>query len=319
MTATVEPLPSHAGIFSSARRFALPLGPASDPESVRGYPIDLRLKAQTACWPPPELSDPRDDYVFVSQYGLGCFERWLAGDGEHWLAAAVEVGRHLVSSQEADGSWLNLAPLRHTFPLRAPWICAMAQGEGASLLVRLYQETGEDRFASAALGALGPMSRPRSAAGACARLDGDPWPEEYPTDPPSFVLNGAIFAWWGMRDVAVGLGDAAAAEAFEAGVNALARQLHRFDSGWWSLYSLYPHPLRPIASSFYHALHITQLDATNRLAPRAEFESTRQRWIRYSESVLNRRRAFTSKVLYRLVVPRNKLLGDRLPWIRHTP
>ncbi len=318
MTATVEPAPSDAGIFSSAKRFALPLGPASDPDSVRGYPIDFRLKAQTTSWPKAKVRHPSEHYVFTAQYGLGCYERWLAGDGEAWLDAALGIGRHLVDTQEPDGSWLNLAPLLHTFPMSARWRCAMAQGECASLLVRLHNETGEDAFASAALDGLRPLSRPREQAGVCALLDGDPWPEEYPTDPPSFVLNGAIFSWWGVRDVAVGLGDAAARDAFETGVNTLATHLHRFDTGWWSVYSLYPHPLKPVASSFYHALHITQLEAMHRLAPRDEFDAMRMRWIGYSESPIKRRRAFASKVLYRLVVPRNRLLGSRLPWVHQT-
>jgi heparosan-N-sulfate-glucuronate 5-epimerase len=318
MTATAETLPIHAGMFSSWKRFALPLGSASDPQTVRGYPIDLRLKAQTPSWPPVYLPAPADDFVCVAQFGLGCFERWLAGEGEQWLGSALDAGRFLIGSQQPDGSWLNQAPLRHTFPMSAPWRCAMAQGESASLLVRLYLETGEEAFASSAVEGLRPLSRPRQQAGTCARLDGDPWPEEYPTEPPSFVLNGAIFAWWGMRDVAMGLGDSEIGEAFERGVDVLAQHLHRFDTGWWSLYCLYPHPLRPIASSFYHALHITQLEAMHRLAPRDQFETTRRRWIGYFDSALNRRRAFAKKVLYRLVVPRNRMLGDRLPWIHHT-
>lgn len=307
---------TNAGFFSSAKRLTLPLGPASDPRKVRGYPIDLRVKARSPQWPPPELPSPSDDYVSVAQYGLGCYERWLAGQGEAWLRSAFAVGRFLMSKQEPDGSWLNQKSFKHTLPLKAPWRCAMAQGEGASLLIRLHLETGETCFAERAQRALEPLSRPREQAGACAWLDGAPWPEEYPTDPPSFVLNGAIFAWWGVRDVGVGLGDAPAGKAFEEGADALAANLYRFDTGWWSLYSLFPHPVAPIASSFYHALHITQLEAMHALAPRGEFEMVRDRWIRYFESPLQRRRALGGKVLFRMVVPRNRLLGDRLPWTR---
>jgi hypothetical protein len=312
----VNQVATDAGFFSSAKRLVLPPGPASDPGAVLGYPIDLRVKAQHPLWPPPELSSPGDDYVGVAQYGLGCFERSLAGEGPAWFDAALATGRFLVGTQEPDGSWLNRKRLWHTFPMKAPWRCGMAQGEGASLLVRLHLHTAEEAFAQAARAALMPLTRDRDHAGACAWLDGAPWPEEYPTDPPSFVLNGAIFAWWGVRDVAVGLGDPAAREAFETGVDTLASNLHRFDTGGWSLYSLFPHPVRPIASSFYHALHIAQLQAMHALAPRDEFELTRQRWTSYLESAPLRWRAFAGKALFRLVVPRNRLLGDRLPWTR---
>lgn len=312
----VGSVPGEAGFFSSARQLVLPRNPAADPHAVRGYPIDFRVKAQP-------LQRPRDGawserYVPLAQYGIGCYERYLAGDGEQWLAAATRVGRYLVEHQEPDGSWLNMLSFRHTFLLKAPWCCGMAQGESASLLVRLYLETREEVFADAACNALRPLFRLREDGGVCALLDGAPWPEEYPTHPPSFVLNGAIFAWWGMRDVAVGLDDSDAREAFRDGVDGLARNLHRFDTGYWSLYCLYPHPLPTIASSFYHVLHITQLEAMHELAPRPEFEEVRQRWIRYVASRPMRWRAFSQKVVFRMIVPRNRLLGDRLPWMRHS-
>jgi heparosan-N-sulfate-glucuronate 5-epimerase len=293
---------------------SLPLGPASDPLGVRGYPIDLRVKAQTPIWPRVDAASVANDYVEVAQYGLGCHERWLIGDGEVWLDAALAVGRFLVQTQEADGSWLNQESFSHTFPLRAPWRCGMAQGEAASLLVRLYLQSRDRSFADAARLALAPLGRVREDAGTCAWLHGARWPEEYPTKPPSYVLNGAIFAWWGMRDVGVGLGEPSAIAAFEAGVDALATHLHRFDTGWWSIYSLYPHPIKPISSSFYHVLHVTQLEAMQRLSPRPEIEAIRRLWSGYLESSSLRRRALAHKVLFRLVVPRNRLLGHRLPW-----
>jgi hypothetical protein len=194
----------------------------------------------------------------------------------------------------------------------------MAQGEAASLLARLYLETGEEDFSDAARRALGPLSRPTEDGGVCALLAGAPWPEEYPTKRPSYVLNGAIFAWWGMRDVAVGLSDQGAREDFERGVDALADNLHRFDTGSWSLYCLYPHPVSPVASTFYHRLHINQLTAMQVLAPRETVAAARDRWLGYFESAAHRRRAMARKVLHRLVVPRNRVLGPRMPWTRPT-
>lgn len=306
--------PTNAGVFSSAKRMTLPLGPESDPRGVRGYPIDFRVKAHSPEQLAAKAGSLANHYVSLVQYGLGCHERWIGNEGEVWLGSALAVGRFLLRTQEPDGSWLNQAPFRHSHPLRAPWLCGMAQGEAASLLVRLYIQTREEAFADAARLALKPLERPREQGGACAWLHGVQWPEEYPTKPPSYVLNGAIFAWWGMRDVGVGLGDGSAAAAFEAGVDTLAAHLHRFDTGWWSMYSLYPHPVKPISSSFYHALHITQLEAMQLLSPRDEIDAIRERWARYVDSPRLRRRALAHKILFRLVVPRNRLLGHRLPW-----
>jgi len=128
------------------------------------------------------------------------------GEGEQWLQTAIEIARYLVAQQRTDGSWLNRADFEHTFPVKAPWRSGMAQGEGASLLVRVHTETGDATYADAARRALAPLGRAREDEGTLAWIDGRPWPEEYPTRRPSYVLNGAIFAWWGMRDVGVGLG-----------------------------------------------------------------------------------------------------------------
>jgi hypothetical protein len=306
---------SAAGFFSSAKSFSLPLGPALDPHGVAGYPIDMRVKSRSTSWPAPALHHMQL-YVSVAQYGLGAYEQWLAGEGEECLASAHAAAMHLISRQEPDGSWLHHKAFEHTFPLVPPWRCGMVQGEAASLLVRLHQTTGEEVFAEAAVRALAPLSLAREDGGVRALLDGRPWPEEYPTDPPSFVLNGAIFAMWGLRDVGVGLGNADATRAFEEGVDALAANLHRFDNGWWSLYCLFPHPVIGVASSFYHDLHITQLQAMDMLSTRPEFEAMRLRWTSYAGSRWNRRRAFASKAVFRMLVPRNRLLARRMPWTR---
>ena len=57
-----------------------------------------------------------------------------------------------------------------------------------------------------------------------AELDGAPVPEEYPTDPPSFVLNGGIFALWGLYDVGAGARRREVAREFEPGADTLARE-----------------------------------------------------------------------------------------------
>jgi hypothetical protein len=116
--------------------------------------------------------------------------------------------------------------------------------------------------------------------------------------------------------VAVGLSDADAGRAFETGLDALVANLHWYDTGYWSLYSLLPHPVRNPASSFYHALHVSQLTAMGQLAPRPELAAVRARWQGYADSAVCRSRAFVHKAMFRLLVPRNRFLAHRLPWNR---
>ena len=282
---------------------------------MRGYHIDLRVKAHGGGWDPAR-SAKHAFWVITSQWGLGAYERYLAGEGDEWLDTALRVGRFVLERQREDGGWAHDVPFPHTFRLRPPWLSAMAQGEAASLLVRLHRETGDAVFAESALRALRPMAVPSDAGGVLARLDGGPFLEEYPTSPPSYVLNGAFFAVWGCYDVWKGLGDSEAGRLFEDTLGTLAGNIGRWDTGFWSRYDLHPHPIPNVASSLYHVLHLSQLEATDRIAPRPELTAARERWERYFESRVNRSRAFAQKVVFRLLVPRNPRLAALLPWAR---
>jgi heparosan-N-sulfate-glucuronate 5-epimerase len=315
MTDTVTSSRADAGFWSSSRSFFLPVGAQMDLNGVRGYPIDLRVKAAAPGWPQPHLP-PGTLHVGATQYGLGCYEHWLAGEGSAWLDAARAVGRHLISLQDPDGSWYHVEPFPHTFPLRPPWASGITQGQAASLLVRLHAETGEPDLARAANLALTPLLSSQADGGLCGELGGMPWPEEYPTTPQSHVLNGAIFALWGLRDVALALGDEQTHDQFVRGVDSLAANLHRYDTGRWSLYSLFPHPIHNRASSFYHGLHVNQLTAMQQLAPRPEFERMGRRWAAYAGSRYSRASAFAWKAGFRLLVPRNRLFARAAPWTR---
>ena len=312
-----------AGFLSSSKSFFLPLGGRFESGEVRGYYIDMRVKASEPHWPPPWVSETGDLYVDVAQWALGAYERYLAGDGEAWLSAAVGAGEELIAQQqsggELDGAFWHRFDYPHTFPVSAPWISAMAQGEVASVLVRLHLETKRDEFADAAIRALKPIDVPQSAGGAQGVLDGAPFPEEYPTDPPSLVLNGSMFALWGYYDVGTGLHDSGALDTWNARIDTLAANLHRWDTGFWSRYDLYPHVIKNVASSFYHALHISQLEAMSALVAHPEFPATRQRFAAYAASMACQRRAFVHKALFRVAVPRNRFLARRLPWIKRPP
>jgi heparosan-N-sulfate-glucuronate 5-epimerase len=304
-----------ATFLSTEEAFPLPPGTQVGDARVRGYYIDMRSKARNLEWPPRWRAVPGEiPYDAIAQKALGCFERWLAGEGEEWLAFARDAADHFVAQQATDGGFVHIYELGHTFPIRPPSLSAMAQGQCASLLVRVHGETGEERYAEAARRALRPMSIPSAEGGVRATLDGGPWLEEYPTQPPSFVLNGGIFAMWGLYDVGLGLDDEAGRADYARCADALAANLHRWDTGYWSRYDLFPHPVTNVASLAYHALHTSQVKAMHALDPRPEFAERIAAWERYGRSRAARSRAFAAKALFRVLVPHNRRLARLMPW-----
>ena len=302
-------------LFGTLEPFPQEPGSRFEPGVVRGYYLDFRLKAKRPTWPPAWL-ERAWLYVGIAQWGLGSFERYVSGDGPEWLDAAGNAGTYLLERQEQrgahQGGWVHTTPYPHTFTLRPPWLSGITQGQAASLFVRLYLETDDERFADAARSALRPLTIKTSDGGVQAELDGRGFPEEFPTNPPSFVLNGAIAAFWGQYDVAVGLRDADARRDFAAGAETLAMNLHRWDTGYWSRYDLYPHRIANLASPWYHVLHVAQLRVMHQLDPRPEFATTAARFEQYAESRASRSRAFASKAAFRVLTPRTGRLRARL-------
>jgi hypothetical protein len=251
--------------------------------------------------------------IAIAQYGLARWNRWCEAGAKEDLAAALLAGEWLVSHLELNALgkrvWLHHFDWDYFKRLRAPWYSGLAQGQGISLLLRLAKAPGANaaRYREAAEAAFESLVAP-VAQGGCRFEDeaGLAWIEEYITEPPTHILNGFMWALWGVYDLmrADGFESALcdqAARLWEQSLFTLEKSLDRFDLGYWSSYDLAPLALRNPASPFYHKLHVTQLEVMHRLSGRPVFLQTRERWSRYSSSAICRKRAFAAKCLFKVV------------------
>jgi D-glucuronyl C5-epimerase C-terminus len=89
-----------------------------------------------------------------------------------------------------------------TEKLQAPWVSAYSQGFALSLFVRLYRVTGDDSYLDSAHAVFRSFHQlgPGSAPWVAYRRNGSLWLEQYPSARPSHVLNGFIFATFGLYD-----------------------------------------------------------------------------------------------------------------------
>jgi hypothetical protein len=270
-----------------------------------GYYNDLREKGLAHGGPAEALAAAQlltssrrlANAVSVAQLGLGAWQ--LAPDDARWLEVVRYVAGWLSSELDVRGRIAYLFPMPHTYRLEPPWYSGLAQGEAASLLVRAARPLDEPVLLDAAVRAIESLLD--DELGLVRETPAGPILQEYPTSPPSDVLNGWIFALWGLYDVASATGDERAGDAFERGVQTLAHMLPAYDIGFgWSRYDLVPRRVPNIASPFYHRLHIEQLRALARLAPEhAIFGVTADRWLAALDRPHARAHAVLLKSVYR--------------------
>jgi heparosan-N-sulfate-glucuronate 5-epimerase len=253
------------------------------------------------------LANPID----IAQLGLGAFQ--MADRSPEWSSVARSAAQWIANDLDGDGGLAFRFAMPHTFLLSPPWYSAMAQGEAASLLVRASEAFGEVEFAEAAMRACRLLTDPQFRL--IDQTPDGPVLQEYPIEPPPHVLNGWIFALWGLYDVGqLGRVDSAvanvASDAFDLGVRTLCRRLPLYELRLlgWSRYDLYPHRIVHVASPFYHRLHIAQLAATARLRPDlSDLTTTADRWAAAARNPVSLATACVCKVTHRLLSPQRRV------------
>jgi heparosan-N-sulfate-glucuronate 5-epimerase len=243
--------------------------------------------------------------VAVAQYGLARFNAWIdkagSDDRTAWIAAADWLERAMRPNDHGVRVWMHDFDWPYRQRLEAPWYSGLAQGSGLSLLVRAARTTGEAKYAVAAHLAFEPLHLDAAEGGVLVTgADQDTWIEEYIVDPPTHILNGFIWALWGVYDYARWSGRSDAFRVWESCVATLAKRLADFDTGWWSLYEAREGRREMLASRYYHTLHITQLRVMYRLTGIDAFSACADRFQTYLDRRSHRALAFGRKAIFKL-------------------
>ncbi|HEY6800319.1 MAG TPA: cell wall-binding repeat-containing protein [Agromyces sp.] len=230
-----------------------------------------------------DLPGTRADHpVAYAQYGISALIEYQRTGEQLWLDRAERHGERLIEMRvERAGAWWY----PYTFPwtyyqrtLRAPWWSAMAQGQALSLFVHLAEATGEDRWDDAADKTWASFTQPHSSTEPWSTLviDDHLYFEEYAGDqPPLLVLNGQIFAMFGLYDYWRHTGDPEVARYFDGGATTVLDRmmpLVRVESGvsYYCVQADYcQSPLWQ--NQNYHGIHSWQLDTLARITGDAEF------------------------------------------------
>ena len=243
--------------------------------------------------------------IAIAQWGLGNYNLFCRSHDDarknkflaasNWLSANLETNSHGLWVWNHHFNW------EYRSPLRAPWYSALAQGQGISLLLRAYRETGAVAYFEAAERAFNSFLKSTDEGGVAFTDDrGNLWFEEYVVSPPTHILNGFIWAMWGVYDYFLVTQSQLARDLFEQAVLTLRTNLPHYDLGFWSLYEESNTLLPMVASPFYHRLHLVQLRVMHRITGDKTFARYADKWEAYARSRAKRTRALCYKSAFKL-------------------
>ncbi|NVM05147.1 MAG: hypothetical protein HWN67_22695 [Candidatus Helarchaeota archaeon] len=218
--------------------------------------------------------------ITIAQYAFGLLYEYNRDGDEKKLNLFKKCADWFVENVKDEG---NYGVWEHTwiepvYNIEPPWFSAMTQGEAISLLLRAYQIFYDSEYLSNAEKALNSFKETNIIYN---DENKNIWCEENPTDPPNHILNGFIFAFFGLFDFYRMKKDKVSFSLWNEGIKTLEKNLYLYDSGYWSRYDLL---FRRITSETYHNIHICQLKVLYNLTRLKVFYNFYKRWENYKKS-----------------------------------
>lgn len=229
--------------------------------------------------------------IAIFQYGLGSYDLYLASHEEIYKKKFFQCVDWAIAHIDEKGRWNNFFFYKPETPFSA-----MAQGEGASLLIRAYIETGDQKYLDTAKMAIDFMLLPLEKGGTTKYEDCNAYLMEYSFK--GMVLNGAIFAWWGLYDYVLATQDSNIyKKKLDILLDSILLILPKFRCKYWSMYSLDG----LIASPFYHNLHIAQMEAMYKITKNPIFNEYASTWKKQQKNWICATLAFIKKSCQKLL------------------
>lgn len=244
--------------------------------------------------------------IAIAQWGLGNFNIWLKDKNkvsyDKFILSADWLVSNIFQNDNGISVWMHHFDWEYRDTLKSPWYSGLAQGQGLSVLVRAYKITSDKKYISIAKKVFHSFQCEVDIGGVTFTDNNDnKWIEEYIVDPPTHILNGFIWALWGVYDYYLVTKDKSSYKLYNDYVRTLKINLNSYDIGLWSLYEHSGTRLKMISSSFYHKLHITQLNVMYNLTKEEIFQTYSKKWESYLGKPFNRCYSFLYKCLFKLI------------------
>jgi hypothetical protein len=199
-----------------------------------------------------------------ASWGMDNLNSYLVTADTFYLDRAELQAQRLVdTSMHVGDAWFFPSLYRrdrHSFrndPMTPPWYSCLGQGAGLALFSRLYEVTGDPKWAEASAGAFSAflVKGPRKGAWLTDVDHGYLWFEEWPKLPFDHTINGFGYATFGVYEYWRVFGDDRGRQLFCGAATTLLHAFPRFRKpGWVSRYCL----LHRVGNRKYHLTHRSQ-------------------------------------------------------------
>ena len=220
------------------------------------------------------------------------------------LAACMKVLEYSKTETEKTVCWIQ-GNYNKRYDIKPPWVGAMDQGQALSFYTRYYEVSKEDYYLNQAK-KIAAYFDINIENGGFKRFDenGNIWFEEYPSSKPSFVLNGFIYAIYGLIDFYRVTNDKKIKKTIDQCFITLKESIHLYDSGYWSYYD----QLKKELVRYYYQknVHIPQLESMYLLTNEKIFLKYYKKW----KKTMNPINYVFVQIMYRILPRFRKIVNS---------
>jgi len=250
---------------------ALPFGTLDE----SGVPYNAQTQGYPATYQP----------TTIAQYALARWNVYLTtGDEEHRRAFMIQARwlvEHELRLADDAGGWPIPFP-SYSYHTPESWLSALTQGNGISVLARAYRLTDNAIFLDVARRAVRTFELDIRDGGVSTSLgENGVFFEEVAVYPTAHILNGYILALFGLYDYVALTGAIQIDALIRRSLTTLHTLIDAFDTGYWTRYDLRS---RHLSTPFYHALHVTLLEALAQYSGCEHCAALAKHWAGYKYS-----------------------------------
>jgi glycosyltransferase involved in cell wall biosynthesis len=261
------------------------------------YPFDMSsfltlLQGQLdSAGVPYQVSPAGYDPTKIAQYALAHWNQYLATNEEKHREEFIAQVHWLVEHKTDIGENASGWPIyfsRPDFHTSGPWLSALTQGSGISVLVRAYQLTREESLLEVINRVVRTFEQDILDGGVSAPLGEDSiFFEEVAVYPAAHILSGFIFALFGLYDYLALTKDAHIEKLISRSLATLHGVLDEIDVGFWTRSDLLH---RRLASSSELTLQSMLLEALAKYSGCVHCSLLARCWKGYHQCISSRLR-----------------------------